>query len=101
LKPEQIYKELIDLAGKFGITVKEENLRKAGIHVNSGLCTVKGKKYFIMDKHKKLKEKMEILSECLSEMNHENIFVIPAVRDYLSNTMIFKYTHHEQEKAIT
>ena len=84
MKPENLYQELKDLAEKLEITVKEENLKKAGIHVNSGLCKVKGEQLFIMDKHKKVKEKIDLLAECLSQMDHEDIYVIPAVRELLS-----------------
>ena len=83
MKPEQMYQELISLAEKLDIKVKEANFKKTGIHVSSGLCKVKGKDFFIMDKHKKLKEKIEILSECLKEMEHESLFVKPAVRALL------------------
>ncbi|MBU4316077.1 MAG: hypothetical protein KKF30_02245 [Proteobacteria bacterium] len=95
MKPEQIYKELINLAEKLEITVKEENLRKAGIHVNSGLCKIKGRDFFIMDKHKKLKEKIEILSECLSEQKHETIFVVPAIRELLNSPLPASDELHE------
>ena len=95
MKPEQIYKELINLAEKLEITVKEENLRKAGIHVNSGLCKIKGRDFFIMDKHKKLKEKIEILSECLSEQKHETIFVVPAIRELLNTSLPASDELHE------
>jgi hypothetical protein len=97
MKPDLIYKELIYLAEKLDITVKEQNLRKAGIHVNSGLCKVKGKDYFIMDKHKKLKEKIEILSDCLSELKHETIFVVPAIRELLGNPPTGNGDFHENE----
>ncbi|MBA3028085.1 MAG: hypothetical protein FP816_04610 [Desulfobacteraceae bacterium] len=96
MKPEQIYKELINLAEKLDITVKEENLRKAGIHVNSGLCKIKGRDFFIMDKHKKLKEKIEILSECLSEQKHETVFVVPAIRELLNTPLPTSDELHEK-----
>ena len=86
MKPEQVYSELIDLAEKLKITVKEHNFKKSGIHVSSGLCKIRGRDFFIMDKHKKLKEKIEILSECLSAMDHEEIFVVPAVRELFSGS---------------
>ncbi len=84
MKPEQLYQELKDLAEKLDIAVSEQNLRKTGIKVKSGFCKVKGKDLFIMDKHKSIRKKIEILAECLSKMPHENIYVIPAVRKLLS-----------------
>ncbi|MEE4265682.1 MAG: hypothetical protein V2I56_23550 [Desulfobacteraceae bacterium] len=83
MKPEQIYQELKDLAEKLAVTVTEQNLRTAGIKVKSGLCTVKGKDLFIMDKHKSIQKKVKILATQLACMSHEDVFVIPAVREIL------------------
>ena len=86
MKPEQIYQELKDLAEKLGITVSEQNLRKTGISVKSGICKVKGKQIFIMNKHKSIKKKNMILTSFLKELPHEDIYVVPAVRELISKT---------------
>jgi hypothetical protein len=83
MKPEQIYQELKDLAEKLDIQVSEQNLRNAGIAVKSGLCKVKGQSMFIMDKHKTIRKKIKILASHLAEIPHENVFIVPAVRDLL------------------
>ena len=84
MKPEQIYQELKDLVEKFGINVSEQNLRKTGISVKSGICKVKGKQIFIIDKHKSIHKKNVILTSFLKEMPHEDIYVVPAVRELIS-----------------
>ena len=84
MKPEQIYQELKDLTEKLGISVSEQNLRKSGISVKSGLCKVKGKQIFVMDKHKSIYKKNAILASLLQELPHENIYVVPAVRELIS-----------------
>jgi len=84
MKPEQIYQELKDLAEKLAVTVSEQNLRTAGLKVKSGLCTVKGQDLFIMDKHVSIHKKIKILAAQLANMPHENVFVIPAVRETLN-----------------
>jgi len=83
MKPEQIYQELKDLAEKLEITVSEQNFRTTGIAVKSGLCKVKGKNVFIMDKHKSIHKKIKILAAHLAEIPNENVFMVPAVRDLL------------------
>ena len=83
MKPEQIYQELIDLAEKLEITVSEQNLRKTGVKAKSGLCKVKGKYLFIMDKHKSIHKKIKILSSHLAPMPHEDVYIVPAVRELL------------------
>ena len=84
MKPEQLYLELKDVAVKLGIAVEEHNLRESGIRVRSGLCTVRGKPLFIMDKHKPISKKIKTLAAALSGLDHENVYMIPAVRELLA-----------------
>ena len=83
MKPDQLYQELIDLAERMQITVSEQNLKVSGIKVRSGLCTVKGQKLFVMDKHKSLHKKIKILATQLALIPHEEIYLSPAVRELL------------------
>ena len=85
MKPEQIYQELKHLAEKLDVKVVEKNLKNIGVNVKSGLCKVKGRKIFIMDKHKSIHIKNKILAACLSKMKHEHIFVVPAVRELITS----------------
>ncbi len=71
LKPEELYRHLKELAEKMNITVCEQSFRNAGIHVRSGLCKIKGQDYFIMNKD-------------LAQLPHEEIFVLPVIRDLFS-----------------
>jgi len=87
MKPDQLYQELKDLAERMQITVSEQNLRTTGIKVQSGLCSVKGQNMFIMDKHKSVHKKIGILAAQLATIPHEDLFIIPAVRELLG-----KYT---------
>ena len=88
MKPEQIYQELKDLAEKLEVQVSEQNLRTAGIKVKSGFCKVKGKNTFIMDKHKSVHKKIKILASHLAQIPHENVFIVPAVRELLDKQKI-------------
>lgn len=83
MKPEKIYHELKELAEKLGLQVSEQNFRKTGMHVRSGMCKVKDQDHCLIDKHLKLKQKIEVLAECIVELPHESVYVVPAVRDYL------------------
>jgi len=85
MKPEQIYQELRELAEKLGITVKEQNLISTGVKAKSGYCVIKGERFFIVDAQKSLKVKNDILTSFLSKMPHEDIFMVPAIRDLLMN----------------
>jgi hypothetical protein len=83
MKARELYRHLKELAQKLDISVREKNLRNAGIHVRSGLCKVRGKSVFIMDKHLSLHQKAAILADCLREMPTEDVYMAPALREYL------------------
>jgi len=83
MKPEQIYQELKELAEKLNIHVSEQNLRQTRVKAQSGLCKVKGQTCYIMDKHKSIHAKIELLAECLSKMPHEEMYVVPTIRELL------------------
>lgn len=84
MKSEQVYQELKDLAEKFDIRISEQNLQKTGVRAKSGFCKIKGEKRFIMDKRKPIQEKNLILASFLRKMPHEDIFIVPAVRELLN-----------------
>jgi hypothetical protein len=79
----QLYQDLKELAEKLGISVLEHNFRNTGIKVKSGLCEVKGKKLFIMDKHNSINKKNDILLSCISKLPHEDIYIKPYLRELL------------------
>jgi uncharacterized membrane protein len=84
MKADRLYQELIGLAEKLGVEVAEQNFRATGVNAVSGLCKVKGKSLFLIDKHKSLPKKIEILSEFLVALPCGDVYMLPAVRDHLS-----------------
>lgn len=84
MKSDQLYQELKELAEKLNITVSEQNLRKKGIKVKSGLCKVKAKYVFVMDKNKSVNDKIEVLASCLSKIPNDDIYVVPILREILN-----------------
>ena len=84
MKPEQIYQGLKDLADRLGIIVSEQKLSTESLKVKSGLCKIRGQHVMILDKQLSIYKKNAILAACLNDMPHDAIFVIPAVREFLS-----------------
>lgn len=84
MKAQQLYEELKQLAERLGIQVVEHNFRSTGTMARSGLCKIRGRRFFIMDKHRSLREKIDLLSDCLAPLDHEGHYVLPAVRDLLT-----------------
>ena len=86
MNPDQLYQDLKELAEKLNVSVLEHNFRNAGIKVKSGLCKVKGNTLFIMDKHRSINEKNEMLLSFISKMPHEDIYIMPYLREMLKKT---------------
>ena len=74
----------MELAEKFEISVSEQNFRKTGVKTKSGFCIVKDQKRFVIDKHLTIYKKINTLAEYLSDLAHEDFYIIPAVREVLS-----------------
>jgi hypothetical protein len=83
MKPSEIYQHLKDIAMKVDIAVSEHNLRATGINARSGLCRVRGKQRFIMDKHLTLREKIDLLGESMAKLPLDDIYIVPSVRKFL------------------
>lgn len=83
MKKKELYRHLIDTASKLEIKVSEQNLRATNVNAKSGLCQVKGEYVFIMDKHLPLSEKIDLLSACLRSKPLDNIYIVPAVREFI------------------
>jgi hypothetical protein len=81
LKPEELYRHLKELAEKMNIIVCEQSFKKAGIPVKSGLCKISGQDYFIMNKDLPIRKKNTLLTECLNQFSHEEVFILPAIRE--------------------
>jgi hypothetical protein len=96
MKPEQIYQALKDLSEKLDVRVSEQNFRTTGIPVKSGFCLIKGEMHCIVDKNISLFKKINVLAQSISELPHENLYVVPAVRDIIKKNARKKSS--EQEK---
>jgi len=81
MKPEEMFQQLKELSEKLDISVSEENLRDS--KARSGFCVVRNRNLFILDKHKSIHEKNAILAAFLSGRIGDDIFVVPAVREFI------------------
>jgi len=83
MKAESIYQHLKGIAEKLDIEILEQSFRNTGIKTKSSMCKIKGRRFFILDKNLPLKKKISILTAGLKEMDLENIYIVPAVRNLL------------------
>jgi len=83
MKPEQMYQQLKELVEKLDIKFLEQNLKKSGPRVQSGFCKLKEQKMFIMDSRLPIHDKNSVLAAFISKIPHENIYLVPAVREFI------------------
>ena len=86
MKPAKTYALLVELAHKFSIEVVEQNFKATGLPVNSGMCKVGQQTKIVIDKHKTIAEKIDIIVDCLREYDTESVYIVPALRDIFSAT---------------
>ena len=83
MKQEQIYQELVELLEKFQVTVSEQNFKATHTKTKGGFCIVKNDKFFILDKDLKINAKIELLVDYVRTLPHEDMYVVPVVRELL------------------
>lgn len=83
MKKKELYRHLVEIASRLRIKVSEQNLRVTKVNAKSGLCQVKGESVYIMDKHLPVSEKAALLAECLKTMPLDDIYIVPAVREFI------------------
>jgi len=81
MNQEQLYQELKNTSEKLGVNVVEKSFKGTGVKVKSGFCKVKNEERFIIDRNKKIQKKIEILATFIGTLEHEGVYVIPAVRE--------------------
>ncbi|NVL91215.1 MAG: hypothetical protein HWN69_09560 [Desulfobacterales bacterium] len=86
MEPEKTYQHLENLAGQLGISIRYESFHDQAAPTRSGLCKVKGRYFYIMDSSKSVSEKIKLLSQCLSGMDLDGIYVVPAIRKLLERS---------------
>jgi hypothetical protein len=84
MEPETTYQYLEDLAEQIGISIRYDDLSDPELPATSGLCKVKGRYVYIMDRSKSLSDKITLLTECLSRIDLNGIYVLPAIRELLN-----------------
>ena len=84
MEPEKTYQYLEDLAEQLGISIRYDDLCDPEVPATSGLCKVRGRHFYIMDRTNGVSEKIRLLSQCLCRMDLDGVYVLPAIRELLN-----------------
>ncbi len=82
LKTEALIAELEDAASQLGLKVIYEKGDFSG-----GYCILKEEKLIVINKKFDLRHRASTLAKSLSEVGIENLFLKPAVRDFIEEQM--------------
>lgn len=80
MKEEEILGGLENLIGTLGVQLRYEKGDFSG-----GLCTVKDKRMLIVNSALSPAQKIKVLAGELSQMNLENVFMVPALRQIIDD----------------
>ncbi len=78
MKPKELHKELLEIAKNLGVKV-----RKGDGKFRSGLCMVNDAPVIVINKTTPVEGAVSVIAKGLASLEIENIFIKPAVRDYI------------------
>ena len=84
LKNEDILSQLEELANSLDIKVRYEQLKKEGAFFPGGLCKVKGENILIINSRANIEDKIETLAKAVISFDLSQVYMRPALRDFLS-----------------
>lgn len=83
-RDETLCEELMELAQKLGVQVREEVLlREVGYRVRSGACRVRGEDVVFLDRALPPDERVQLLVDVLAGRDIETHYLSPALRRLL------------------
>jgi hypothetical protein len=80
MKIKQIHEELKNLANELGIKIRKENGS-----FKSGWCVINDNKLIIVNRNTPMETISAVIARCLAKHDIDNLFIKPAVRDYIDN----------------
>jgi hypothetical protein len=84
VEDENLLGHLEELANSLNIEVRYEQMQKEGAFFPGGLCKVKGEEIIIINSKATIDDKIAILSKTLSTFDLGQIYIRPALREFLS-----------------
>ena len=80
-KPDKLLTLFEELAEKMNI-----NIVQGKGDFQGGMCSVNDESYIVLNKLKPIDQRLSVLVKEFSSLNLKNIFIQPALREYISNT---------------
>jgi len=78
-----ILSQLEELAGKLGIRIRYEVMKKEDLFNTGGLCRLKGEYILIVNSSAGIKEKIQTFASAVKHFDLDQVYMPPALREYL------------------
>lgn len=92
LAREGLLNQLEELTESLGIKVRYDKILKEGSFFSGGLCRIKGEDIIIINSKANIEDKIDILAGALKSFDLSQVFIRPALREFL--------TQHQPKKSI-
>jgi|WetSurSiteA1Bulk_404760.scaffolds.fasta_scaffold171397_1 hypothetical protein len=84
LAEEGLLSQLEELTESLGIKMRYEKILKEGSFFSGGLCRIKGEDIIIINSKISIEDKIDILARALISIDLSQIFIKPALREFLT-----------------
>ena len=84
LNEESLLAQLEELTESIGVKIRYEKIIKEGSFFSGGLCKIKGQDTIIINSKAGIEEKIDILARSLGAFDLSQVFIKPAIREFLS-----------------
>jgi hypothetical protein len=81
---EGLLNQLEELTDGLGIKIRHEKILKEGAFFSGGLCRIKGEEMIIINSKAAIDDKIDILARALTSFDLTQVFIKPALRDFLA-----------------
>jgi hypothetical protein len=87
MNEEVLLYQLEELAEKFEILVRDENINIEESSTTGGLCRFEGKYILILHSKATVKEKIQVMIEALQQFDLRDIYIKPVIRELLEGSV--------------
>ena len=79
-----------ELLDEFHLLAEKLNVKimKGKGDFSGGSCTVNNEKVIVINNGKPIEQRLNILASCFKEYNLDDLFIVPALREYINDSNI-------------
>jgi len=99
LAEEGLLNQLEELTESLGIKMRYEKILKEGSFFSGGLCRIKGEDMIIINSKAGIEDKIDILARSLTSFDLSQVFIKPALREFLTQYSPGKSPDQQDEES--